>query len=82
MADAWGKIPAGITQGNFMSLGNFDQCLSISQKVKNDDGQYEINGQYCLANVQVKMKTLMNYSISKNNFETIQLKSVDNSMME
>lgn len=53
VADAWGKIPSGILQGNFFEFGSYDQCLAI----KHDTEIAEIGtfkGQYCLAKLGFK----------------------------
>lgn len=41
--DAYGRIPQGFAQGNFIDLGMFDQCLNIAEKVDDID----IKGKYC-----------------------------------
>jgi len=43
--DAWGKIPAGILEGNWEDLGHFDECLKLKKKVTEAD---VINGKYCI----------------------------------
>ncbi|KAH8347523.1 hypothetical protein KR059_012039 [Drosophila kikkawai] len=44
MIDSWGSIPTGLLTGNAFDLGNFDECLSISQSISS---RQEINGKYC-----------------------------------
>ncbi|XP_017084003.2 nose resistant to fluoxetine protein 6-like isoform X1 [Drosophila eugracilis] len=43
MIDSWGSIPSGLYTGNTIDLGNFDECLSISQVI----GKQKISGKYC-----------------------------------
>lgn len=50
MADAWGKIPSGVLQGNLYELGDYDECLQISH-FNATFGAF--NGRYCLANVKL-----------------------------
>ena len=33
MFDSWAKIESGVMEGNFNWLGDFDECLSISNPV-------------------------------------------------
>ncbi|KAH8247738.1 hypothetical protein KR038_009245 [Drosophila bunnanda] len=44
MIDSWGSIPSGVLIGNAFDLGNFDECLSISQPISSSQ---KINGKYC-----------------------------------
>ncbi|KAH8280957.1 hypothetical protein KR054_005892 [Drosophila jambulina] len=44
MIDSWGSIPSGVLIGNAFDLGNFDECLSITQPISN---WQEVNGKYC-----------------------------------
>jgi hypothetical protein len=46
VADATGKIPAGIFEGNLLNLGNMDECLAV--KADEDNGTF--TGKYCLVN--------------------------------
>lgn len=43
MLDAFGRIPEGLTQGNLVDMGMFDQCLNIFEKLDTT----EIKGRYC-----------------------------------
>ncbi|XP_023032742.1 nose resistant to fluoxetine protein 6 [Drosophila willistoni] len=63
MHDASGKLNSGILNGNINQPGDFDQCMGIRQKVRqqhrrpydhhnNDSGDTIIRGQYCLAYAQ------------------------------
>uniref|UniRef100_A0A1B0ADW6 Uncharacterized protein n=1 Tax=Glossina pallidipes TaxID=7398 RepID=A0A1B0ADW6_GLOPL len=68
MHDSTGKLSSGILNGNINQHGDFDECLSIQQRLGNgipslndhdtadegnDDNEYdEINGKYCLAYAQ------------------------------
>jgi hypothetical protein len=49
VADATGKIPAGVLEGNFLNLGNMDECLAA--KADEDSGMF--TGKYCLANFRI-----------------------------
>ncbi|EDW29849.1 GL13436 [Drosophila persimilis] len=33
MIDAWGSIPSGVLFGNAYHLGNFDECVKISEEI-------------------------------------------------
>jgi len=44
VADATGKIPAGILEGNIQDLGSMDECLAA--KADEDSGTF--TGKYCL----------------------------------
>ncbi|KAH8241176.1 hypothetical protein KR032_001435 [Drosophila birchii] len=44
MIDSWGSIPSGVLIGNTFDLGNFDECLSVSQPISS---RQKINGKYC-----------------------------------
>lgn len=41
MIDAWGSIPSGILYLNLVDVGNYGECIKISQNA--------IRGKYCLA---------------------------------
>lgn len=57
MADASGKISAGLLRGNANQLGDFDSCMEIRTKVKlKENYTVKIKGKYCLANVDVLAK--------------------------
>lgn len=43
MLDAYGRLPAGLTQGNMMHLGMFDQCVAIAKQLNSTT----IKGKYC-----------------------------------
>lgn len=47
MIDSWGRLPAGILQGNLKDLGNYDECIRVDQPMANT-GQ-SLRGKYCLA---------------------------------
>lgn len=47
MHDSNGKLPSGILKGNIHQFGDFDECLSV------ESPGGDVQGQYCLANVQV-----------------------------
>ncbi|KAH8347526.1 hypothetical protein KR059_012050, partial [Drosophila kikkawai] len=49
VVDAWGSKPSGLYYGNFYSLGNFDECLSISTQFNSS----YIRGKYCLLSVSL-----------------------------
>lgn len=50
--DASAKIPSGLLRGNVNQLGDFDQCLGISARVKVDSKKtIKIQGKYCLASI-------------------------------
>ncbi|XP_043065194.1 nose resistant to fluoxetine protein 6-like [Drosophila ficusphila] len=44
MVDSWGSIPSGLLTGNTFDLGNFDECLSVNQKISSSQ---KISGKYC-----------------------------------
>jgi hypothetical protein len=44
VADATGKIPAGILEGNIQNLGSMDECLAA----KPDEDSGNFTGKYCL----------------------------------
>ncbi|RWS15298.1 nose resistant to fluoxetine protein 6-like protein [Dinothrombium tinctorium] len=44
MMDSSGKVPGGLFYGTMASLGNYDECLDIEAKHKN---QVKFVGQYC-----------------------------------
>jgi len=56
--DASGKLNSGILNGNINQPGDFDQCLGIQQRMKDEDVAKDqdedsiIRGQYCLAYAQ------------------------------
>ena len=50
MFDSWGKIPIGMKEMNFVSLGNFDECLAINEFI--DSLNVTLETQYCLGNFQ------------------------------
>ncbi|KAH8278498.1 hypothetical protein KR018_004098, partial [Drosophila ironensis] len=50
MIDAWGSVPSGLLYGNFYDLGNFDECLKISQQVT---GDLSIQGKYCFLSASI-----------------------------
>ncbi|XP_016953026.1 O-acyltransferase like protein [Drosophila biarmipes] len=58
MHDASGKLNSGILNGNINQPGDFDQCLGIQQRMKDQDAAKDqeedsiIRGQYCLAYAQ------------------------------
>uniref|UniRef100_A0A5S6R5D4 NRF domain-containing protein n=1 Tax=Trichuris muris TaxID=70415 RepID=A0A5S6R5D4_TRIMR len=45
VVDAFGKAPSGFLYGNVWMLGSYDQCVKISQHIKEQDRFWE--GQYC-----------------------------------
>jgi hypothetical protein len=49
VADATGKIPAGILEGNFQNLGSMDECLAT--KADEDSGTF--TGKYCLVDFPI-----------------------------
>lgn len=52
MIDSWGKLPAGIVQGNFYSFGSFDECLAVERPAV--DNKPLLQSQYCLAEMYTK----------------------------
>ncbi|KAH8420160.1 hypothetical protein KR009_006411, partial [Drosophila setifemur] len=60
MHDASGKLNSGILNGNINQPGDFDQCMAIQQRMRDQDmdldqdenGDGMIRGQYCLAYAQ------------------------------
>ncbi|KAL3068429.1 hypothetical protein niasHT_030720 [Heterodera trifolii] len=51
--DSLGKMPSGISDGNYHWLGDYEQCLRLR-----DDGLF--NGQYCLLEFRVPDGVLLN----------------------
>ena len=49
VADATGKIPAGILEGNIQNLGSMDECLAA----KADEYSLTFTGKYCLVKFQI-----------------------------
>jgi hypothetical protein len=49
VADATGKIPAGILEGNIQKLGSMDECLAA----KADEYSLTFTGKYCLVKFQI-----------------------------
>jgi hypothetical protein len=49
VADATGKIPADIMEGNIQNLGSMDECLST----KADEHSGTFTGKYCLVKFQI-----------------------------
>jgi hypothetical protein len=47
--DSWGKLPSGLFYGNTMSLGNYDQCMSIQHSFLSSFSTPSLlTGQVCL----------------------------------
>ena len=53
MVDSSGKIPSSLLRGNINQLGDFDQCLGISTRVKVEEKIVKVQGKYCLATVDL-----------------------------
>ena len=51
MFDASSKLPNGVLAGATAQLGNFDECLGIHASF--DNHQRPIQGQYCLAKLEI-----------------------------
>lgn len=49
VADAWGKLPSGILEGNLFDLGSFSECLHIDR-----NGEL-YQTKYCLAEMQLDL---------------------------
>lgn len=47
MYDATAKIPSGLLSGNVNQFGHYDLCM------QSINDEYDINGQYCLASLQI-----------------------------
>lgn len=60
MLDAYGRPPAGRTQGSSTGLGMYDQCLAIAKELNITT----IKGKYCYAGLVVPLISL-NPSISQ-----------------
>lgn len=65
MLDSSAKIPAGLLRGNVNQLGDFDQCLGIAAHVKVDKKNVQVQGKYCLANIDIEA-SLTNMKIPAN----------------
>nr|XP_018910283.1 PREDICTED: uncharacterized protein LOC109039313 [Bemisia tabaci] len=46
MLDASSKVPSSLLAGNFIDLGNFDQCLAVRSDAS--DAHLHVVGKYCL----------------------------------
>lgn len=53
--DASGKFPAGVLAGALYEMGNYDECLGIGSGANGNDVPVGIRGQYCLADVEIKV---------------------------
>ncbi|XP_030757478.1 nose resistant to fluoxetine protein 6-like [Sitophilus oryzae] len=53
MIDATAKVPAGIAKINWAWLGNYDECLEIS------NGNRDVLGSYCLISINIEGYTTM-----------------------
>ncbi|OQV21570.1 putative Nose resistant to fluoxetine protein 6 [Hypsibius exemplaris] len=51
MADAAGKLPAGILLGHILVFGHFDQCMAL-KKLNNKTGVMESAANYCLTRLK------------------------------
>lgn len=47
MFDSWTKLQAGISSGNRVDLGDYDQCVEFRHK-SSDLNVGEIRGQHCM----------------------------------
>ncbi|KAL1505742.1 hypothetical protein ABEB36_005235 [Hypothenemus hampei] len=54
--DSIPKFPSGFLSGNMYHLGNFQECISTRQVNQTEDDSVHIKGQYCLANVTLKLQ--------------------------
>lgn len=71
MLDSSSKLQSGILSGNYIDLGNFDECLSATYKTS-DIGQ--INGQYCLIRHQI--------DVNRRNELLSEIYDIENSTLE
>lgn len=55
MIDASTKIPSGFLSGNIVDLGNFDECISIEEKISVDEKNETMLGQYCQVAIPLKL---------------------------
>ncbi|XP_043267345.1 uncharacterized protein [Venturia canescens] len=70
MLDSSAKIPSGLLRGNINQLGDFDQCLGVSARVKVDEKTVKVQGKYCLATLDLHalipdMKVPVNFMQSR-----------------
>ncbi|KAL9873749.1 nose resistant to fluoxetine protein 6-like [Glossina fuscipes fuscipes] len=49
--DSWGRLPFGLMWGHTISMGQFEECISISRAF---DSDYLLKGKYCLAKLPIK----------------------------
>uniref|UniRef100_A0A914XME0 Nose resistant-to-fluoxetine protein N-terminal domain-containing protein n=1 Tax=Plectus sambesii TaxID=2011161 RepID=A0A914XME0_9BILA len=60
LLDSMGKLPAGLTEGNFLWLGDYEQCTQLTAPIEMpNERARQFNGQYCKANLglpQTKQK--------------------------
>lgn len=54
MLDASGRLPKGLSQGNTIDIGMFDQCLDIMEKLNSTD----IKGKYCYLGLVIPLSSL------------------------
>ncbi|XP_025162708.1 nose resistant to fluoxetine protein 6-like [Harpegnathos saltator] len=57
MFDSSTKYPEGVFYGHTRHLGNFDECYNLQVHiVEESDNAHEINGKYCLVNIEYNKK--------------------------
>ncbi|XP_026847265.1 nose resistant to fluoxetine protein 6 isoform X1 [Drosophila persimilis] len=72
MIDAWGSIPSGVLSGNAFHLGNFDECVKISEEITSS---HSIHGKYCFlivpaASISLKIASCFPASCSAAHMDT------------
>ncbi|XP_055370763.1 uncharacterized protein LOC129605190 [Condylostylus longicornis] len=50
--DSWGKIPTGILVGHLTDVGNFEECIGISEMI-NQETEQLLEGKYCFAELSL-----------------------------
>lgn len=58
MVDASGRIPSGSLDGTLTDLGDYDQCLDVTQPKRSKHN--EIQGQYCTLELKPLLPALHN----------------------
>lgn len=57
------RLPKGVTQGNLLDLGNYQQCLGINKKIEH----MTIKGKYCRISVGLNEDLINSINVSKTN---------------
>lgn len=69
VADAGLRIPRGLTEGNFIDLGNYHQCLGITHDAEDE----QIQGKYCLIRVPMNQNLTVPWNMKWSGFDPTSL---------